>query len=143
MLVAGFAIGSALSLIVLVSATNPVLADSLNSAWAHSLAPVGLHIQSTRVVTDSFLFVLPPEVQSFALAYFTNLQAPAVDSLTFMVIMVLAFASMCLRLFGLEPAEEKAVTIKFVAEEYAIMTGGLFVGLLLIALAPLAAANQS
>jgi len=123
MLVAGFAIGSALSLIVLVSATTPVLA--------------------THAVTDSFLFILPSAVKSFAMAYLTNMQAPAVDSLTFMVIVALAFLSICLRLLGLEPAEEEDVTIKFVVEEYVKMAGGLFVGLVMIALVPLAAINQS
>lgn len=141
MLVAGFAIGSMVALIALVSVATPALAGSLNQAWENALGVVGIGDGSTRIVTDMFMAVMPSSVETFVTTYLTNQQAPAFDSLIFMVMLVLGSISVGSRFLEPRSTSDEAVPLTFVAKEYAIMAGGLFVGVILILVS--AATNDS
>jgi hypothetical protein len=135
MLVAGFAIGSMVALIALVSVATPALAGSLNQAWENALGVVGIGDGSTRIVTDMFIAVMPSSVESFVTTHLTNQQAPAFDSLVFMAMMVLGSTSVATRILEPRSVPDEAVPLTFVAKEYAIMAGGLFVGVILMLVA--------
>lgn len=135
MLVAGFAIGSMVALIALVCVATPELAGSLNQAWSNALGVVGIGDGSTRIVTDMFVAVMPGSVESFVTTHLTSQQAPAFDSLVFMAMMVLGSISVASRILAPRSAPDEAVPLTFVAREYAIMAGGLFVGVILILVA--------
>lgn len=132
MLVAGFAIGSMIALIALVSVATPALATGLNQAWANALGVVGIGDGSTRIVTDVFVAVMPGSVESFVMSHLTNQQAPAFDSLIFMAMMTLSLISVASRIAEPRSTPDEAVSLTLVAQEYAIMVGGLFVGVILI-----------
>lgn len=136
-LIAGFAIGSALGLIVIVSVATPAVADSLNQAWINAL--VFLHLanseSTTHIMTLAFEFFLPQSVENFVFSQLTDLQAPAFDSFVSLAVTSLASLSMLFRVFSARPIEEEYVPIRFVALEYIKMIGGLFVALVMIFLA--------
>lgn len=133
-LIAGFAIGSALGLIVLVSVPTPAVASSLNQALINSLAFLHLaNPQSTsHFLTSAFEFLLPQSVENFALSYLTNLQAPAFDSFIFLAVTSMSSLSVLFRVFSTRPIEEEYVPVRLVVMEYINMMGGLFVALVMI-----------
>jgi hypothetical protein len=136
-MIAGFAIGSALGLIVLVSVATPAVADSLNQAWINTLALLN-HVSSqttTHFVTIAFEFFLPQSVENFVLSQLTNLQGPALDSFIFLAVISLASTSMLFRVFSTRPINDEYIRAPIVAREYAILVGGLFVSLIMIFLA--------
>jgi hypothetical protein len=138
-LIAGFAIGSALALIVVESVATPAVAGQLNHAWIDALA--FLHLaspqDSTHFVTTAFQLFLPQSVETFVFAQLTSLQAPAFDSLIFLAVTCLAALSVLFRVFSTRPIEDEYVPMRFVVREYATMVGGLFVALVVIFLGSL------
>ncbi len=92
MLVAGFSIGSSLTLIVLVSLATPALASALNHAWAISFLFEAVP-QNTAFLTDTFTSTLPTQVRAFAFAHLTDLQAPGFDTFVFLIVMVFSLFS--------------------------------------------------
>ena len=131
MLVAGFAIGSALALVTLASIANPTLALALNEAL---FAPFGWLVGDSRttVVTDLFQLLLPRPVRAFVFANLDHAQAPAIDGLIFLAVTVLAVSSALVRLLSRTEAPTEPVTVRFVAKEYALMAAGLFVAIFLL-----------
>ena len=133
-LIAGFAIGSALALVVLESVATASVAAHLNHAWIEALAL--FHIvgaqDTTHFVTVAFQIFLPQSVERFVFAELTNLQAPALDSLIFLAIMSLACLSVLFRVFSTRPIEDEYVPVTLVAWEYTKMAVGLFVALVII-----------
>ncbi|HEY8696327.1 MAG TPA: hypothetical protein VIM02_01825 [Rhizomicrobium sp.] len=144
-LIAGFAIGSAFALIVLVSMATPAVADSLNQAWLNVFifAHVADIQTTTHFVTDAFRLFLPQSVESFAFAHLTNLQAPALDGFIFMIVMALASLSIIFRLFSVGPPVNEVLPLKFVVEEYAKIILGMFVILILIFVAAFVGESRS
>jgi hypothetical protein len=133
-LIAGFAIGSALGLIVVESVGTAAVAGQLNHAWIDALVFLRLASphDSTQFVTAAFQFFLPQSVENFVSGQLTNLQAPAFDSLIFLAITCLASLSVLFRVFSTRPIEDEYVPVRFVVREYAIMAGGLFVALVIV-----------
>lgn len=131
MLVAGFAIGSSLTLIVLVSLATPSLADALNNAWTASFLFSNVSDQ-THFLTDAFASTLPALVRDFVFLHFTDMLAPGFDSFVFLVVMVFCLFSVVSRALSSNPAIDEQVPLHFVATQYLKMVGGLFVGLLLV-----------
>lgn len=144
-LIAGFAIGGAFALIVLVSMATPAVADGLNQAWLNVFIFAHLtDIQTTtHFVTEVFRLFLPQSVESFAFTHLTNLQAPALDSFIFMIVMALGSLSILFRLFSTDPLVNETVPLKFVVEEYAKIMVGMFVLLILIFAAAFAGESRS
>lgn len=132
MLVAGFAIGSALSLLVLVSVATPLVADSLNQAMINPLGLFQPIDYPTHLITDTFVSTLPKIVREFIFTYLTSLQAPTFDCFVFLVVMVLAATSVLFRVFSAAPLVDDDVSVQYVAKEYLMMAGGLLVGMILI-----------
>ena len=141
MLAAGFAIGSMVALIALISVATPALAASLNQAWANAWSAVGVGDGATTIVTDMFTAVMPGSVESFVSTHLTSQPAPAFDSLIFMAMMVLASISAGFRILEPRAVPDEAVPLTFIAKEYAQMMAGLFVGVIFILVS--AAANDS
>ena len=130
-LVAGFAIGSALALITLACLATPFLDQSLNHAWLAGLLGMA-GTGTTHIMSNTFLFLLPESVKTFVFTYLTNLQAPAIDSFTFLAVMTLASLSVLFRLFSASPLEDQHPPVSLLAMEYGKIVGGAFVILLLM-----------
>lgn len=130
MLIAGFAIGSSLTLIVVVSVATPSLVDALNHAW--NMAFLFGDTGSSHAFTDLFAWTLPGSVKAYANEHLTNLLAPGFDGFIFLVVTMLSLWSVAAKVFSADPAIDEDVPLRFVAKEYAKMAGGLLVGLLLI-----------
>ena len=131
MLVAGFAIGSSLTLIVIVSLATPALSDALNHAWTASFLFSGVSDQS-HFLTDTFAATLPAGVKAFVFLHLTNMQAPGFDTFVFLVVMAFSLFSAAARALSANPTIDEHVPLHFVATEYLKMAGGLFVALLLV-----------
>lgn len=132
MLIAGFAIGSSLALLVLVSLATPSVAADLNQALLNPFALLAPIHHQTTIITDLFEATLPGSVRAFVFTYLTNLQAPTFDCFVFLTIMVLASSSVFFRVFSTKPVDAEEVSVTFVAKEYGLMAGGLLVALVLI-----------
>ena len=130
-LIAGFAIGSSLALVVLVSVSTPGLRESLGDAWGSSLFWIG-STGSSDWLSRSFLAVLPSSVETFAFTYLTSLQAPAFDCLVLLAVLAFAATGYAARTISAAPVDEQPISVNVVALEYAKMILGLFVGLIVI-----------
>lgn len=130
-LVAGFAVGSAFALVLLESVATPALAEALNHAWLASLSVLHSGGLQSQTLTDMFQVFLPKEVRSFVFLHLTNADAPAFDSMVLFAILGLSVCSALSGLFRPEPSHED-VTVAFVAREYALMSVGLFVALIVV-----------
>lgn len=133
LLVAGFAIGSSLALIILVSFATPAVADSLNGAWVAAIELTGMTIHAhSSFVTDTFRETLPALVERFASAHLTNSQAPAFDSLVFLAVIAVSCLSVLFRTLSSTPLGDEHVPVTFIAKEYALMSFGILFALLWI-----------
>ena len=128
MMVAGFAIGSALAMITVESFASPTVAYCLNQAFVNVAALLHLasvHTASTAV-TDAFDMFLPSTVEAFARQHLVNQLAPAFDSLMFLSVMLLSCQSVLFRLFGERPTDDADVPLRYIASEFAKLTVGFF-----------------
>lgn len=130
-LIGGFATGSSLALVVLVSVSTPALRESLGDAWGASLFWMG-STGSSDWLSRSFLAVLPYSVETFAFTYLTSLQAPAFDCLVLLAVLAFAATGYATRTVSAAPVDEQPISVNVVAVEYAKMILGLFVGLIVI-----------
>jgi hypothetical protein len=132
-ILAGFAIGSAFSLITLVSIGTPAVSDSLNQAWSNAWELGGLHSAQSisQFVTTAFTVTLPTTVRDFVFLYLTNLQAPALDSFILLVVMVLASLSILFRTLSGNAEIDEVVPVTFLARQYVLLLFGIFLSILL------------
>lgn len=130
-LIAGFAIGSSLALVVLVSVSTPGLRESLGDAWGSSLFWMG-STGSSDWLSQSFIAILPSSVETFAFTYLTDLNAPAFDCLVLLAVLAFAATGYAARTVSAAPVDEQPISVNVVAVEYAKMILGLFVGLIVI-----------
>ncbi|MEJ2046275.1 MAG: hypothetical protein P8X74_21470 [Reinekea sp.] len=129
---AGFAIGSFLTLIAIVSVANAGTLMALNHAISFPLRVVGFATLDITWLTGAFLFFLPGNVESFVISTLGNQQAPAFDALLFTVLMTLSVSSLWLRLRGVAQLSEEKLSLYFVICEYFKMVFGLCVFVVLI-----------
>jgi hypothetical protein len=125
--VAGFAIGSFLTLIATISVANTGTSMALNHAISFPLSVVGLVTLDATWLTDAFLFFLPGNVEDFVISTLGNQQAPAFDALLFTVLMTVSVSSLWLRLRGITQPPEEKLTLYFAICEYFKMVFSLVV----------------
>ena len=137
-LIGGFSIGSAVSIVILTSVAAPVVADGVNVAWQRSFEVIdsylGTEVAMTTGVqlTDLFIQSVPDAVRSFIFQYLTNIQPPIVDSVLLLAIVATAATALLVRIF---PSKSKATTkipVSFLPKEYLAIFAGLLVSLVLV-----------
>ncbi|HJR56403.1 MAG TPA: hypothetical protein VJ798_07475 [Rhizomicrobium sp.] len=129
-LIAGFAIGSALALIALVSIATPDLANALNQSWSTAILFGGS--ENSQFLTSFMQSLMPSRIERFAFEYLTNQQAPAFDSFILLTVLVLSVVSSLLRAASKTPITDEQIPLRFVLTETGSMMIGLFVGVALI-----------
>jgi len=136
MALAGFALGSALALIVLMSASNASGAHSVDGGWQACLSTLDRSLGgrafsvSLGWVAPAGLFwaVTPGAVQAFAVSYFDNVNPPLVDSLILLVILGVASLSALRGLFSVVALRGPGgLSGYFLPREYLAVFGGLLV----------------
>jgi hypothetical protein len=141
MALAGFALGSALALIVLMSAGTSSGAHGVDQGWQASLSAldhaVGGSVFSSSLGSvapaGSFWAVMPRAVRDFAVSYFDNANPPLVDSLILLVILGVASASALRGLFSSVASRvPHRVGGYFLPSEYLAVFGGLVVALIFV-----------
>lgn len=130
-MVAGFAIGSALALIILTCVATPSLDIAINQAWIGGLLGLG-GSGPTHIVTGGFLVMLPDTVKSFVFTYLTNFHAPAFDGFIFLAVVGLSTLSVLTRLFSPAPIADEHPPFPYIAREYGKIVVGVFIGLLVL-----------
>lgn len=130
-LIAGFAIGSLLTLILLISNSNPDLLSSINSAWAKIFFNWEV-LRSQVIPIDALNFYLPEPVESFSDRFLVGTQAPVVDTAILMLILTMAIVSLTERLFSSEKCAPSSIKVEFVLVEYLKIILGMFLALVLI-----------
>jgi hypothetical protein len=138
MALAGFALGSGLALIVLMSAGTSSGAHGVDQGWQASLSALD-HAVGGRVFSWSlgavapagfFWAVMPGAVQDLAVSYFDNANPPLVDSLILLVILGVASVSALRGLFSsIAYRVPHRVGGYFLPSEYVAVFGGLILAL--------------
>ena len=141
----GFAIGSALALILVVGVATPAVADSINSACA---ASIGLIVSGAQFIpghqlTDLFLTTLPSVVKDFMFLHMTSIKAPALDSFILLAVLGLANVSVFLKIPRARPHDPEPVPVQFYPAEYVALFGGLLVALLVVFMQALGGETQT
>ncbi|WP_209349348.1 hypothetical protein [Pontixanthobacter sp. CEM42] len=131
-LVAGFAIGSFLTLIFTVSVGNAETAQSLNQSFFYVFSAFSSTSSASSALTDTFVLFLPETVENFVFANLDNQQAPAFDALILVALLVLAVMSLWYRYSKAHQVLEGDVTTYFVCTEYLKMVGGMIVVVFII-----------
>ena len=142
LMLAGFAVGSAISLVLLQAAANPGLSHSINVALASSfeisarafegLQPVVYAEAVDDTLTDLFLQSLPSTVQVFTLKYLTHAPAPVLDALVLALALLLANVSVIFGILSFGAVDSDEATVHFYPKEYFELVGGLLVSVLLV-----------
>jgi len=136
----GFAVGSAIALIVLTSVAAPPVASGINDGWKHSFEIIdgfiGTNIGASALAriepTNIFVATMPNSVKTFVFTYLTNAHPPIVDSALFFAIIIIAATSVALRVF---PSISKVPTktrVSFLPTEYFAIFGGLLIAVVII-----------
>jgi hypothetical protein len=121
----GFALGSALALVLLTSAAAVGIATGVNVGWRQSFALIdgatGLNLQNSAVAAFNpvsiFVSTMPEAVYRFVFKYLTNVQPPLVDAAVLVTLLVLSCVNVTLSIVGLSGAAEVERPITFLPLE--------------------------
>lgn len=134
----GFAIGSAIALVILTSVAAPAVANGVNEGWIQSFGIIdsfaGTSIASVAGYEPTKLFVMtmPSFVEGFVFKYLTTVQPPIVDSVLFLVITSLATLSLAAKIFPSMPKVSTMVPVYFLPKDYFAILGGWLVAVVLV-----------
>jgi hypothetical protein len=121
----GFALGSALALVLLTCVAAGGLASGVRAGWLQSLARwdglVGLDLQNSALATFNpmsvFVSTMPDQVHRFVFDYLTNALPPLVDAAILVALVVISCINVTLSILGLSRAEEVERPITFLPLE--------------------------
>ncbi|HEX3530145.1 MAG TPA: hypothetical protein VH988_24050 [Thermoanaerobaculia bacterium] len=151
MALAGFALGSALALVVLASVGAPRLSSGVNSGWINCLGTLdrtlGANVASSTIgwiqPTTVFVATMPASVERFVLQHFDNANPPLVDSLILLIVLAMATISVTLALFLSREESTKGYSDYFLPREYLEVFGGLLFAVVLLFVAAASEGDQS
>jgi hypothetical protein len=136
----GFAIGSALALIILTSVAAPQIANGVDIGWNHSFeiidniikSEISQSFVSQIKPTSVFVATMPKSVETFVFRYLTNAPPPIVDSALFFAITIVAVLSVTIRVIPALPKIPTKVPVSFLPQEYFAIFGGLLLAVVVI-----------
>lgn len=138
----GFALGSALALVMLSSVAAPEVSNGLAEGWRASIRVLGAltsaDLERSWLASVDFtrLFVatMPRSVHEFASSYLVNAQPPIADAFLLLVLLLVSTVNVFLGLVGLGGRTEPARPITFVSQEVALIVFFLIAGVALLLL---------